>query len=153
MMSAYLHVPMSPCPPDFQIAPSFPHCPCPNCPLTSQCPHVLCPHFPKGSAPHLAASRDSRELGDESLDIALIWGQCHLWVVLGDRKARLCCVLGLGFGLTAIRIPALSVLPLIPAPSCAPGPGQRVAVCQAQSMPGEPAKARGIWGAGEALGG
>ena len=112
MMSAYLHVPMSPCPPDFQIAPSFPHCPCPNCPLTSQCPHVLCPHFPKGSAPHLAASWDSRELGDESLDIALIWGQCHLWVVLGDRKARLCCVLGLGFGLTAIRIPALSVLPL-----------------------------------------
>jgi len=153
MISPFLHIPISPCPPDFHIAPSFPHCPCPTFPLTSQCPHVLCPHFPKGSAPHLAASQDSREFGDESLDIALIWGQHHI-KVLGDRKARLCWVLGLGgFGLTAIRIPALSVLPLIPGSLLRPGPGQGMAVCQAQSMPGEPAKVRGIWGAGGALGG
>ena len=152
MALPYLHVPISLCSLPFQISPSFSHCPCPSCSLTSQCPQMLCPQFHKLSAQHLATSHDSKEFRDESLDRALIWGRRHLWVVLGDKKSGVCWVLGLGgFGLNAMGIPALSVLPLIPGSLLCPGAGAGMAACRAQSVPRKPAKPRGIWGLWEGL--
>lgn len=108
---------------------------------------MLCPQFPQLSAPHLAASWDSREVRDESLDKALIWGRLHGWVVLGDRKEGVCWVQGLGsFGLNAMGIPTLSVPPLIPGSLLCPGAGAGDDCMPGRSVPREPAKPRGMWG-------